>query len=90
MRLLLLFGCLGCAGGAMVARRAFCAGLGAATCTVFAPAARAADPFTLAPPKRSPLEAKWLENIRILLQDQADSVSYGGEVISPPPTVVLP
>jgi len=45
----------------------------------------------LAPPDREPLQAKWLERVRILLQDEADAVQYGGkEGLAPggPPAAV--
>lgn len=33
----------------------------------------------LAPPERTGLQAKWLEKVRILLQDEADAIQYGGQ-----------
>lgn len=49
-----------------------------------APAGRG---FAQAPPDRSGLQAKWLEKIRILIQDESDAIQYGGELApgGPPP-----
>lgn len=62
----------------------------AAACTTVAlpPAARAdSNPFMI--PDRKGLQAKWLESLRILLQDEADNMQYGGELApgGPPPAV---
>ena len=53
------------------------------------PASHAADSrgFVLAPPERGGLQARWLEQLRIVLQDEADAVFYGGELApGGPPT----
>jgi len=37
-----------------------------------------------------PLQARWLEKVRILLQDEADATQYGGELAPGGPPVGLP
>ena len=65
-----------------------------------ATAAIAAAPFAcsaadnpllfLAPPERGGLKAKWLEQLRIILQDEADNISYGGELAPGGPPSAIP
>lgn len=61
----------------------------AATLAATARAASASNGFVLAPPERLGLQSKWLESVRVLLQDEADAVQYGGELApgGPPPAV---
>lgn len=51
--------------------------------------AQASNPWSFALPERKGLTARWLEEARVLLQDQADAVQYGGELApgGPPPQV---
>ena len=54
-------------------------------------AAQAADGgFILAPPERGGLQAKWLEKVRVLLQDEADAIQYGGELAPGGPPSPIP
>ena len=69
-----------------ISRRAVLAG------SAMVPAAAMADasnPFAPPPPPRVGLQTKWLEQLRIVLQDEADNVQYGGELApgGPPPAV---
>jgi len=63
---------------------------GAAGLLAVPSAAFAADPALVGlvpPPPRTGLTGKWLENLRIVLQDSADDVKYGGELApGGPPT----
>ena len=63
---------------------------GAAGLLALPSAAFAADPALVGlvpPPPRTGLTGKWLENLRIVLQDSADDVKYGGELApGGPPT----
>jgi hypothetical protein len=52
-------------------------------------AGRAADSrgFVLAPVERGGLQSRWLEQLRVVLQDSADAAMYGGELApGGPPT----
>ena len=81
--------------GSLSRRRALRAAAGALT-TFGATGTLAADTtwaqsVGLAPPERAGLQAKWLEKVRILLQDEADAIQYGGqEGLAPggPPSTV--
>lgn len=46
--------------------------------------------FVLAPPPRLGLQAKWLESLRVLLQDEADATQYGGELAPGGPPSAVP
>lgn len=72
-------------------RRSVVAGAAAALALSSRRAGAASNGFVLAPPERGGLQSKWLENVRILLQDEADAVQYGGaEALAPggPPPAV--
>ena len=51
-----------------------------ASSLLFTATAAHADGFVLAPPSRDGLQAKWLEKLRIVLQDEADALQYFGEL----------
>ena len=51
-----------------------------ATCALSVSADDSARGFVLAQPERNPLQSRWLEQLRILMQDQADAALYGGEL----------
>ena len=63
-------------------RRAVLCGLAGGCGAALSPAAaRAVDLSFLAEPSRdNGLQNKWLEKLRIVLQDSADDISYGGEL----------
>jgi len=46
--------------------------------------------FVLAQPERGGLTARWLEQLRVALQDEADAVQYGGELAPGGPPPALP
>ena len=100
-----LFGALACGalglrpdvrnGRALPSRRDMLSGMLPLTATLLLPsAAHASDNrgFVLAQPDRDTgLQAKWLEKLRIILQDEADATQYGGELApgSPPSSTPL-
>jgi hypothetical protein len=79
----------------LLSRRAVILGASAVTALTLSSAGHAADSrgFVLAPPERGGLQARWLEQLRVMLQDEADATMYGGELApgGPPaaPTLLL-
>jgi hypothetical protein len=63
-------------------RRAVLLGASAASSLGLPQSGRAADSrgFVLAAPERGGLQARWLEQLRVTLQDEADATMYGGEL----------
>lgn len=63
-------------------RRAVIIGASAVSAFTISSAGHAADSrgFVLAPPERGGLQARWLEQLRVALQDEADATMYGGEL----------
>ena len=51
---------------------------------------QAADTNPFAPPKREGLQARWLEQLRVVLQDEADATQYGGELAPGGPPAGVP
>ena len=64
---------------------------GGSCCAFGLPLAASADnPFALAAPTRDGLQAKWLESVRIFLQDSDDDLKYGGELAPGGPPNAVP
>jgi len=73
----------------LIGRRRLSAVVSGAAAALVATAA-SADGFVLAPPERAGLQARWLEGVRIFLQDEEDNVKYGGELAPGGPPSVVP
>ena len=62
----------------------------AALAPPLAASADASNPFKLSLPERDGLKAKWLEQLRVVLQDEADNLQYGGELAPGGPPSAVP